>query len=232
NNPPNPSLRWENVAMFNIGTDFAMINHRLSGSIEYYTKKSTDLLSSMSSDITTGYEYLTVNSATLAGLGVEIILSSLNLKGKLKWTTNWLFSYNTNKVQRYLLDRYPKDYLSSDITPLEGEIAYAVISYRSGGLDSTGSPQGYLDGKISTDYRSISRSLNPSDFVIHGSSRPLFFGAVRNTFHWKSLSLSFNIQYRLAYYFRRTNVLSYSNLFSSWEQAGYSEYVARWQKQG
>lgn len=232
-NPPNPSLRWENVAMTNLGLDFSFTGNRISGSLEFYTKKSTDLIAEASSDITTGYGTLTVNSAELKGKGIDVGLKSVNVEGKFNWSTDWLFSWNTNKVARYLLELFPKDYLSAPITPIEGETAYSVISYRWAGLDSlTGAPLGYLDGKASNNYRNISRSLNPSDFIIHGSARPIFFGAIRNTLNWKGFNLSFNITYRLGYYFKRPNAISYSNLYSAWAQQGYQDYKSRWQKPG
>ena len=43
NTSPNPKLTWEKTAGFNIGVDFALFNNRLSGSIEYYNNKTTDI---------------------------------------------------------------------------------------------------------------------------------------------------------------------------------------------
>lgn len=233
NNPPNPSLRWENAGMTNIGVDFSMKNQVVSGSIEYYLKKSTDLISRIPADITTGYPSLVVNSAILKGKGLDITIHTRNLTGAyLQWSTDWLFSYNSHKVAKYLLPLTLKDYIRSSLTPIEGENAYSIISYRWGGLTADGKPQGYLNKQISTDYRGISLSLNPEDFIIHGSARPIYFGSFRNTFSWKKLSLSANITYRLKYFFRRTNTLNYSGLYSSWAQEGYTDYIQRWQKPG
>ncbi len=233
NNPPNPSLRWENAGMTNIGLAFSLKNQIVSGSIEYYLKKSTDLVSRVTTDITTGYASLVVNSAILKGKGVDITLRTKNYSGtNLQWSTDWLFSYNDHKVAKYLLPLGLKDYLRSPLTPIEGENAYSLISYKWGGLTSNGKPQGYLNGQLSTDYRNMARSENQADFIIHGSARPIYFGAFRNTISWKKISVSANITYRLKYYFRRTTTINYSSLYSSWILEGYTDYIQRWQKPG
>ena len=41
---PNPDLKWESTAMFNIGVDFQLFNGRLGGTVEYYSKKTSDML--------------------------------------------------------------------------------------------------------------------------------------------------------------------------------------------
>jgi len=234
NNPPNPSLRWENVAMFNAGIDFGSRNNTLTGSVEYYFKKSTDLIGRVPSDITTGYATLVVNSAILKGNGIDVNLHTKNITHRsFKWETNFLFSFNTNKVAKYLFKLAEKDYLSSPITPIEGENAYSIISFRWGGLDPlTGNPKGFLNGQLSEDYRSISQSQKREDFIIHGPTRPQYFGSLRNEFSIQRLKISMNITYQFHYFFRRNNVLNYTSLFNSWSQAGYADYIKRWQKPG
>ncbi len=55
NTPPNDQLRWEKTASWNVGVDFSFIGNRLSGGIDWYYKKSTDLLSLTDIDPTTGW---------------------------------------------------------------------------------------------------------------------------------------------------------------------------------
>src|SRR5690606_25066964 len=103
-NPPNPSLRWEQVATWNIGADFAIRNSRISGSIEYYNRKSTDVISAEPADITTGFNRLTRNSAQLRNRGMDVNIASRNLHGVFSWNTNVLFSLNKTKVEKYLVE--------------------------------------------------------------------------------------------------------------------------------
>ncbi|MBX3253291.1 MAG: SusC/RagA family TonB-linked outer membrane protein [Chitinophagaceae bacterium] len=235
-NAPNPNLRWETVRMGNIGVDFAFHRNIISGSIEYYQKKSTDLISSIPADPTSGYSYISVNSANLKGNGVDVSILTKNIDRNFKWQTNWLFSYNRNKVTKYLVDYSTASSYAGSIgllNPKEGQDAYAILSWRWAGLDpQNGDPRGYLDGKVTSNYDSIASFSNYTDLIYSGSARPTCFGSVRNTFSWKAFSISMNITYRLGYFIRRTNILNYSSLYNYWEQTGYSDYLNRWQNPG
>ncbi|HTE26015.1 SusC/RagA family TonB-linked outer membrane protein [Flavitalea sp.] len=234
NNPPNKSLRWEKSRIVNISMDFSILANRIQGSMEFYTKRSVDLISPVSGDITNGFNNVIMNSAILAGRGIDINITTLNFrKSKFAWNTNLIFSYNTNKTDKYLFVRKITDYLSVDITPIEGRRAYSVISYQWGGLDpNTGRPLGVLDGNISNAYTAIFNQSTEDNLIFHGSSRPEYFGALRNSFIYGKASLSFNISYKLGYYFRRPNPISYSSLYSVWEQTAYTDYQNRWKSKG
>src|SRR5690606_26780053 len=100
------------------------------------------------------------------------------------------------------------------VSPIEGEPAYSVVSYRWGGLDpETGDPIGYLEGMETKDYSLLNQQVTKNDLVFHGSALPEFFGAFRNTVEWKGVSVSMNIAYRTNYYFRRQTI-NYTNLLT------------------
>src|SRR5690606_31732975 len=65
--PPNPHLRWEQVRMFNGGVDFRLLSDRVSGSLDVFSKHSSDLISTVPFDPTTGVLEYTVNAASLKG---------------------------------------------------------------------------------------------------------------------------------------------------------------------
>jgi TonB-linked SusC/RagA family outer membrane protein len=229
---PNPSLRWEKVAMLNIGLEFAVSN-RLNGTIEYYRKNSNDLLGTETLDPTTGLSSFTTNSANLQGHGLDLELNSLNLDGRFKWETNLLFSYTASRVTRYL--RQVADVASSfvsdgsQLSPKEGLSPYSIVSFAWAGLDpTTGDPQGILDGHVSTNYAAIYKTPF-SGLVINGLALPPFFGSIRNTISWKALSLAANISYRFGYYFRRP-AINYSALLDYYQI--HPDYAMRWQKPG
>jgi hypothetical protein len=100
-NPPNPSLRWEKNHMINFGVDFALKHSILEGSLEYYTRKSTDLIGYSPLDPTTGVNILRGNTADMKGKGVDIVLRSKNLNKRFKWNTTFLLSYTADKISNY-----------------------------------------------------------------------------------------------------------------------------------
>lgn len=232
-NLPNPDLRWEKVGMLNFGIDFKLKNNWVSGSIEYYDKRSTDLIAEAPIDPTLSFSTQMYNAANLHGKGIDININSINYSNNgLQWISNFLFSYNRTKVTKYLLQQPGSIYYvgrSESINPLEGKDASAVFAYKWAGLDpQTGDPRGYLNGQVSKDYEAILGG-SVADMQYIGPATPVYFGAFRNSFTYKNFTVSANILYKLHYYFNRTGI-NYSQLFSS--NYGHTEFAHRWQKSG
>lgn len=241
--PGNPELRWERINQFNIGADFMILNNVVSGSLEYYAKKGTDLIGNSSIDptigIITGNNQSVVkgNFADLKSQGFDIQLNSRNTNGRLLWQTNLLFSYNKDEVTRYDVSSTSDNYLAfgngtdpANIYPFAGHPVYSIYSYRWAGLDpTTGDPRGYdVSGNISKDYTALVKAL-PGTLVYNGPALPTIFGSLRNTFTYKQISLSANISYKIGYYFRKPSVV-YTSLYNNW--TGNVDYTKRWQKPG
>lgn len=229
-NPPNPDLRWERIRMINFGTDFSLLQNTLSGSIDYYLKKGFDIIGEAELAPSLGLSSFKGNTANIQGSGLDLVLGSQNSKGQLKWSSAFQLSIARDKVTRYKVQ--PANISSYIVSGayLVGKPVYAIYSYPWAGLDpQTGDPRAYHDGQISGNYSEITGSVNKSDMVYNGPARPPVFGGLRNTFGWKDFSLSFNISYKLGYYFKRPS-LNYSSLFGgSYTQR---DYTNRWQKPG
>lgn len=236
NNPPNSNLRWENISMLNFGVDFGLKNNRISGSFEFYNKVSKDVLASAPVDPTTGATNVMFNSAEIKGKGIEAQINSRNLiLGDFEWGSNLLFTYNKPIVTRYdLKNTDVKSYVTNNgtLNQLVGKDVYGVFAYPFAGLDhETGDPIGYLNDIKSTDYSAILSFDKPVSVLKYfGSSTPLYYGAVRNNFSWRGVSLSINISYRFAYFIRRDGI-QYDPLITR-GNVGHGEYVNRWQKPG
>ena len=229
--PPNPHLRWEQVRNFNTGVDFSLFDNRITGSLEYFTKHSLDLLNPVKLDGTVGFSLASQNSATIFSRGIDIVLNSNNLSGRLKWRTNLLFSCINFKTTKNLYPPTPEGLVSDGliILPILNQNPYNIVSYKWAGLDpATGDPQGFVNGVISKDYGAILQ--NPLEQqVVSGPALPPLFGTLRNTFEWDRFSLAFNLSYKFNYYFRRPTT-SYSDLINS--GVAYNDYEQRWQHPG
>ncbi|GAA4144428.1 TonB-dependent receptor [Sphingobacterium kyonggiense] len=231
--PPNPNLRWEQVKTANLGLDFGALNNRLRGSIDLYKKSSFDLLNSKKFDPITGTTTAVQNSASIKSKGLDLVLNSQNTTGDIKWSSTFMFNYVSYKVTENL-DPIPLEGLVSSgntIFPVIGYSPYLVASYKWAGLNpENGNPRGYVDGQVSEDYNEILK--NPlEEQVLHGAALPPIFGNLRNSFEWKNFSLSFNLSYRLSYYFRKPS-LNYTGLLQNGSAFGYGEFEDRWQKSG
>ncbi|MES2455675.1 MAG: SusC/RagA family TonB-linked outer membrane protein [Bacteroidota bacterium] len=231
----NPELRWEKIGIANFGIAFGSKNQVISGRLEYYFKNGTDIIGDKAFPSNTGILSLRGNYAKMKGRGLDLSLTTLNLRGKLSWNTTLLFSTAREKVSSYsVIDQtiisYVGDYSTS---PLSDRPVYGIYSYKWAGLDPlNGDPRGYLNGEISKDYDAIMKSTRIDDLLFHGSARPTLFGGLSNTFSFARFTLGFDISYKLGYYFRKTSVnyfALYSNSFISHLN---KDFELRWQKPG
>lgn len=230
-NTSNPSLRWEKNKNFNLGLDYGLITNKLTGSIEFYKKKGVDLIGNSPIAPQTGISLFRGNTATTKTNGFDLQINSINLNGNFKWSTTLLYNHIVNEVTEYKVSNGTNlNVVTGNYNnPLKGYPYYSVFSFKYAGLNSTGDPQGYLNGVLSTDYSAITNSTNRDDLEFIGSATPTSFGNLRNDFSYKGFVLSVNISYKYGYYFRRKAVTSssvYGGLFN------FSDYQDRWQMIG
>ena len=236
----NPDLKWEEVDQTNIGFDFSTKGNIFSGSIDYYIKSGANLYGQTPYDYTSWGQSSTIvkNVANMKGTGIDLIFNSRILQGAFNWTASLLYNFNSSKTTKYFDNTYQNltALLGNGkyITPAVGKPLYAIAAYRWGGLDAQGNPQGYLNGKLSTDYNSLfseafDNGLSNSSIVYVGSAIPTSFGSLINTFSYKHFELILNLSYKFGYYFLKPS-LSYSGLVSN--GTGNKEFQDRWQKSG
>lgn len=235
--PGDADLGWETVRQLNTGVDIATRGDRLTASIEYYIKKTENLILGAEQDPTTGISNIRANSAHMVARGVDVVVHSRNTQGRFRWQTDVWFSWVANRVTKYLLNdagRSSSGFVAGkglNILPVRDASPYGIWSYRWAGLDpASGDPQGYLQGAVSKNYTAIiNQKLADAGLVYHGPALPPYFGSVINTFSFRGFSLSVGLSYKLGYYFRRT-ALSYSDLYTKGK--GHADYPLRWQKTG
>ncbi|WP_312329302.1 SusC/RagA family TonB-linked outer membrane protein [Sphingobacterium sp.] len=229
-NPPNPSLRWEKVGVWNFGMDFETAKKRLMGSVEYYRKASTDLIANSPLAPQAGVLTIKGNAADMLTTGWDITLNSRNLLGALKWETTAMLSLVSDKITNYKAKQSNNfDVVTGNyINPLEGFPLYALFSFPYVGLDSEGNPIGRLDGMDSQNYSAMMNSANSANLVYSGSATPTCFGSLLNTFRYRDFDLSFNIIFKAGYKYRRGSV-NYTELITNYMQP---EYEYRWQHTG
>jgi hypothetical protein len=237
----NPQLSWERAYQTNFRFDFSIVNDLLSGSIEYYHKKGSKLYGPTPYDYTAWglNSTITANVANMKGNGIDVSLHSNNLNRKFKWSTYYLFNYNSSKTTAYYTPTASSVSLlignsGNTIFPIIGKPMYAIAAYKWGGLDNGGNPMGYLNDTLSTDYYAIAQSAVDKEkesgtFKYIGPASPVIFGSLLNQFSFKQFSLSFNITYKLGYYLFRPS-LSYSSLANNGITG--AEYKNRWKQPG
>ena len=130
--PANPNLTWEKTKTFNVGLDFALLNQRLSGYIEYYNKKTTGILYWVSLPRTGGdWSGMTTNLADVSNKGIELNLKWNDHIGDFRYGISLNYSHNKNNVDKFR-GTEPSDMdLSNNIALWEGHEIGSYYMYKS-----------------------------------------------------------------------------------------------------
>lgn len=232
-NPPNSELSWERIKQLNVGVDFQSKNGRLSGTVEYYKKSSTDLLAQTPVDPSYGVSSMYMNVADMEGKGFDINLRSNNLIGNFKWSTSLVYSVFHSNLTGYHMPvaAQGRVYLPISLAnPIIGRPLYSVFALGWEGLDrETGNPIGRFEGERSDDYNKIYNSTELDNLIFKGTAQPTHYGALINTFSYGAFEFSFNLSFKSGHYFRKKSV-SYSSMLNSF--TGHADFGKRWEKPG
>lgn len=98
-NLSNPALKWERNASVNVGLDYSALKGRVSGSLDYYTRATKDLLVNRTLPTVTGFTNILANLGEVQNKGFELSLTGLNMRSKLlEWRSTVSFWLNRNKI--------------------------------------------------------------------------------------------------------------------------------------
>ncbi|HLS94722.1 MAG TPA: SusC/RagA family TonB-linked outer membrane protein [Sphingobacterium sp.] len=201
----NPDLRWERTGMLNVGLDFAFLGNRLSGTVEFYDKNTTDLIYDYQVS-TTKYLFgsLTANVGEINNKGVELTLNATPVKSSdVTWNTGIVVSHNKNVVTRISNEEFSTDYI--DLSDLGGAgqsnaFQQRLIEGAPIGQFYTWEWAGYNDDGISTFYvrdaqtgeRTGETTITPTnkDRGATGSAQPNMTLGWNNTITYKNFALT------------------------------------------
>lgn len=152
---PNPNLTWETSTTFNLGLDFGLINNRITGTVEFYNTKTTDLLTDISLGGTSGFSSMITNGGESKNSGIELLLTGHIIRNKnLNWSVTTAFTKNKNKILKTGIvdvNGNPKDDLGRN--RFVGQPINVIRTMLFDGIFQTdaeaiASPQGTLGGTV------------------------------------------------------------------------------------
>ena len=196
----NPDLKWEKKAEFDIGLDFAMFNNRLTGTIDYFNRKTTDLIFNVTVPSPPAlFNNTWKNIGQLDNEGIELSLSYDVIKSSsssFSWTTGGQFSnYDIvlTKLDESLKGSYvgatnlgtPGQEATQLTRAVEGEPIGLLYGYKYMGVDANGK---YLFAD--KDGKPVLANANPERGYI-GNGLPKFEWGWTNTFRYKNFDLNF-----------------------------------------
>ena len=188
----NDLLTWEKNKPFNIGLDFGILKNRLTGTFEYYSRATSDLLLNRPISATNGQTTFVDNIGAMKNSGLELALSSINFLAKDKgfgWTTDFNISTIKNKITELsspIVTSTYNRYVGGDFYQLY-LVGYAGVN------PANGESLWYTNGS-KTQTTNVYGSATPFN---QGTVLPDFFGGLTNTFSYKGFSLSFMLYFNL-----------------------------------
>ncbi|MGE8429351.1 MAG: SusC/RagA family TonB-linked outer membrane protein [Sphingobacterium sp.] len=187
--PPNPLLRWERTAVYNVGLDFSLFKNRLSASIDVYNKKTTDLLGRSPLDPTLGWNMVLLNYADMQNRGIELGLNGKVIQREnFSWNSTLNFSYNKNKITNLYVEQNTPYYYYYAPQNRVGIPMGSLYSIDYAGLNEKGRP---LARKADGSLVETTQKLTVDDLIYEGTTIPPYNVSFRNGFKYKDLTLSF-----------------------------------------
>ncbi len=196
----NPDLQWETNAQIDIGVDFSMLRGRISGSVEWYKRTTTDMLLNLPVPTSSGFTNRLVNVGSMENSGFELGLNSTNVTGK---NFSWNTDFNIYTLQNEVTDLagIPRIFTGSfSVAPgnisiiTEGQPLRSFFGFDVVGIWQEGDNFGEISNSVNPGdfkFRDVNEDgvIDGDDRVILGNSFPDFTWGLGNTFSYKGLSL-------------------------------------------
>lgn len=193
---PNPDLRWEKNTEYNVGFDIGLWDSRLTASVDYYYRKTTDLLDWYDAQVPSSiYDTIFTNVGTLTNQGVEVALGwDAIRRDNLSWHLDGSFSYNVNELVSLSNDTYKANHIPYNTlsSPANGQTTY---------IFEAGYPIGTFYGLKYKGFNSAGKwvfedynddgAYTEDDYTYLGCGLPKWNFSLSSTFAWKNLDFSF-----------------------------------------
>lgn len=185
--PANPDLTWETNSSYNIGVDFGFAR-RVSGSIEYYYRKTSDMLLDVPLSRTSGFTSLRQNIGELDNKGLELLVNVNILTGSVKWNAGFNVAANRSEI----IDLGGEEQIiTSSIIHRVGEPLYMYYLYQYAGVNPVNGMALWKD-----DEGLLSENFSDATKAIVGSPEAKFLGGFNTDVSWKGLMLSASFEFK------------------------------------
>lgn len=244
----NDDLRWERKSELNFGIDFSVLKGRISGTIDYYNRTTTDLLYTYSVPVPPNlYNRKFTNVGTIKNSGIEVTLNAVPVKARdFSWNTTLTVAHNKNLLKSFSNSDYAMQFLQT------GYIATDFKQYI--GRIYEGQPLGNFYGPVflgideggNACYKGVEpgEPVTESVYEVIGNAFPDFTFGWSNNFKYKNFDLSMlfrgsvgnevaNIQrlfYEGYYYFGGKNILK--STLDSADNAGQTTFSSHYVEDG
>ncbi|MET0242656.1 MAG: SusC/RagA family TonB-linked outer membrane protein, partial [Flavitalea sp.] len=176
------NLKWEENKTFNVGLDFAILKNRISGAVDVFRRNTTNLLLSRQLPTTSGFASIMQNIGKLKNEGVELQISTINIDGKFRWSTDFNFTWLRSEV----LDLGGPDRLGTNY--FVGQPMQVIFQADYAGVNPATGRAFWYDANGNPTYQPLTSGDQDARKII-GTALPKSYGGFTNTFSYKNLEL-------------------------------------------
>lgn len=183
--PANPDLSWEKNASWNVGIDFRFLK-RFSGSIDVYSRKTTDMLLDKAQSSTSGFNTALQNVGSMRNTGVEFQFDANIIDNNdWKWDAGLNISHNKSKILELAGDEMMSYSGDSRLRHIVGEKLFTFYLKDYYGVNPVNGEALWRteSGELSNDY-------NAARWIKAGSPEPTYTGGINTSVSWKGIALS------------------------------------------
>ena len=190
---PNQDLRWEKSIQSNFGVDIGLLHGRLNIVVDYYNKKTEDLLFVKNLPLSSGYATVTGNFASIRNKGLEIAADARILTGAFKWDVNANISFNRNRLLN--LEGNRQEFVQNPYSVLRvGQPLGIFKTYVFNGIYQTGETilpgSGSRTGGVKVADLNGDKQITGDDQALTGNANPDYIFGFSTSFRYKNFDLS------------------------------------------
>ncbi len=202
----NPALGWESTTDWGVGIDAELLNSRITLSLDYFYRLTEDMLFRMPLPTITGFGNYMANIGSMRNRGYEYSITTRNMTGEFKWSTNANLSYYRNRVLDIGKDKRPlldNDGYTTEGRPIAGIYGNSYLGpyqdweeVKTSPIVNANNPSWRFRSSPGTPKLADVNGdgiIDASDNTIIGSAIPDFVWGMTNTFEYKGIDLSVQI---------------------------------------
>ena len=254
---PNEDLKWETTEQWNVGLDLSFFDERLNFTADVYRKTTRDLLLEASLPLVSGYYSATKNIGKVCNDGLELSLSTVNIKTKdFTWTSDFNIAFNKNEVLELAENqlslttaaKFDQNYNSQPsyiakvglpMGMMYGYLYEGTYKYddfiKSGNSYTLKDNVPYFSSEANTQpgmpkYKDINGDgvIDSNDRTIIGRGLPIHTGGFTNSFAYKGFDLSIFFQWSYGNDIMNANRLFFENAGGKKDLNQFASYANRW----
>lgn len=230
----NPDLKWEKKTEYNLGLDYSLFNGRIGGAVDYYIRRTKDMLWNYSVPVPPYlYDKMTANVGEMENKGLEVLINTIPVKSKnFEWNSSINFSTNKNKLISLNNDKFQTNtYFDKGTTgtPLQQQTHRIDVGgpignffgYKS--VDITDNGTWILENSKGERIPFEDRTADDKTYL--GNGLPKWYAGWNNTFRYKNLDLNITMRGAFGYQilnmqrmYYENNTITYNRLSSAFDK--------------